>query len=80
MTLNDLKTPHTCVVSRITAQGLLGQRLCDLGLYPGSPLLFVRRAPMNDPVHVQVGSYHVALRSNEAKHILIESAKPVEKR
>lgn len=76
MTLNDVKSRSHCKVSRVTAGGMLGQRLSDLGFCPGVTVLFVRRAPLRDPVHVQIGSYHVALRCHEAGQIEIESAKP----
>ncbi|RRD69203.1 MULTISPECIES: FeoA family protein [unclassified Desulfovibrio] len=77
MTLNDLQTTARCTVARVTAGGMLGQRLCDLGFCPGVRVLFVRRAPLRDPVHVQIGSYHVALRGEEARQIEVESVQSV---
>lgn len=73
MTLNDVHSMSLCTVARITADGMLAQRLCDLGFCPGVTVLFVRRAPLRDPVHVQLGSYHVALRGAEARHIELAS-------
>lgn len=72
MTLNDLNASNICLVEQVTAPGILGQRLCDLGLCPGVRVMFVRRAPLRDPIHVQVGSYHVALRAAEAGHVRVK--------
>ncbi len=73
MTLNDMQTASLCRVSRVTAAGVLGQRLSDMGFCPGADVLFVRRAPLNDPVHVQIGSYHVVLRAAEAGAVEVEA-------
>ncbi len=79
MTLNDMRSSHICLIEHVTAPGRLGQRLCDLGLCPGVQVMFIRRAPFFDPVQVQVGSYHIALRAAEARHVhvrVLEKAKP----
>ncbi len=76
MTLDDVRTKALCTISRVTAGGMLGQRLSDLGFCPGVKVLFVRRAPLMDPLHIQVGSYHVALRGEEARQIEIEAPQP----
>ncbi|MCR5814436.1 MAG: ferrous iron transport protein A [Desulfovibrio sp.] len=69
MTLNELKKKMPCRVTRVNAKGMLGQRLADMGFCPGEEILFVRKAPLGDPIHVQMGTYHVALRLAEAKEI-----------
>lgn len=71
MTLNDMQFPCVCRVVGVTAEGSLGQRLCDMGLCPGTDVYFVRSAPLYDPIHVRVGSYHVALRRAEAQHVQV---------
>lgn len=72
MTLNELNTQTPCRVTRVNAKGMLGQRLADMGFCPGEEILFVRKAPLGDPVHVQLGTYHVALRMAEAREIEID--------
>lgn len=78
MTLDDVRSMARCRVERVTAEGMLGQRLSDMGFCPGICVLFVRRAPLRDPIHVQIGSYHVALRSDEARYIELASCTPCE--
>ncbi len=80
MTLNELNRQMPCRVKRVNAKGMLGQRLADMGFCPGEEILFVRRAPLGDPVHVQMGTYHVALRKAEAREIEIEEIKHQESR
>lgn len=80
MTLNDVQKTSRCRVSRVTAGGMLGQRLSDMGFCPGTDILFVRRAPLQDPIHVQIGTHHVALRRNEARFVELTFFMPVNER
>jgi len=72
MTLNELQPGVSCIMTDITAEGALGQRLMDLGFYPGAEIEVVRNAPLVDPVELQLDGYHVSLRHSEARHIKVE--------
>ncbi len=69
MTLNDIIHTSELMVTDITVAGSLRQRLYDMGVCPGTKITFVRAAPLNDPIQVQIGNYHVALRRSEAKFV-----------
>lgn len=71
MTLNDMKKAGTVTVTEVAVGGSLGQRLCDMGLCPGTQITFIRSAPLFDPIHIRVGRYHVALRRSEAKFVKV---------
>ena len=72
MTLNELEPGTACTMTDVTARGSLGQRLMDLGFYPGAEIEIVRNAPLVDPVELHLDGYHVSIRHNEAKHIEVE--------
>ena len=72
MTLDELKPGTACVMADLTAEGALGQRLMDLGFYPGASIEIVRNAPLVDPVELRLNGYHLSLRHNEAKHIEVK--------
>ncbi len=69
MTLNDITRSAELLVTGITVTGSLRQRLYDLGICPGTKITFIRTAPLADPIQVQIGNYHVALRKSEAKYV-----------
>ncbi len=69
MTLNDIKDSMELLVTNISITGSLRQRLYDLGICPGTKITFVRTAPLADPIQVQIGNYHVALRKSEAQYV-----------
>lgn len=47
-------------------------RLYDLGIYPGQTLKMLRKAPLGDPMIVEIDDQLVMLRLSETKLITIE--------
>jgi Fe2+ transport system protein FeoA len=41
-------------------------RLMEMGLFEGSTVKVLRRAPLGDPMEIQVGDYRLSLRREEA--------------
>ena len=72
MTLDDMKPGSECLVKKLTARDKLGQRLTDMGVYPGLKLKVIRNAPLKDPMEVDLEGYHVSLRHEEAKFVEVE--------
>ena len=52
MTLSGMVPGDTGSVRDLSATGALGQRLMDLGFYPGARVRVVRNAPLVDPVEI----------------------------
>lgn len=73
MTLDQLTLGQTCVITGLTASKSKRRRMMDMGLTIGTAVLYVRRAPMGDPIELKVRGYHVSLRSNDAKDIVISN-------
>lgn len=59
-------------MARLKATGPARRRLQDMGLVPGVEVAVVRLAPLGDPVEIMVRGYHLSLRRDEARDILIE--------
>ena len=69
-TLNDIAPGDGCAIRRLNARGSLGQRLMDLGFFPGVRVTVIRNAPLVDPVDLEMeDGYHVSIRHDEAKAI-----------
>jgi ferrous iron transport protein A len=73
MTLEDIKPGNSCVVRDVTAQGPLGQRLMDLGFFPGVHIDVIRNAPLVDPVEVKLDGFSVSIRHEEAAAIEVNA-------
>ena len=71
--LNEMKPGEKGRVWKITGQGSLKRRLLDMGVIPGSPVEVVKVAPLGDPIDVRIKGYHLSLRKEEAKDILVKA-------
>jgi Fe2+ transport system protein FeoA len=45
-----------------------------MGVVPGTEVEVVRVAPLGDPVALLIRGYHLSLRKEEAREILVEKA------
>lgn len=70
--LSDLKMHEKAKVSQIVGEGQLRRKLLDMGIVSGSEIEIVKLAPLGDPVGVKIKGYHLSLRKEEAKQILVE--------
>ncbi|MHC1713717.1 MAG: ferrous iron transport protein A [Solidesulfovibrio sp.] len=61
-----------CIRS-VSAKGEMGRRIRDMGLVPGTVLMVVGRAPLNDPVAVRMKGFTLSLRNCEADYITVEA-------
>lgn len=71
-TLSTLKPGDQGIVKKINAQGSLKQRLLDMGIVAGSTFEVVKLAPLGDPIDIRIKGYHLSLRKEEAKSIIVE--------
>jgi Fe2+ transport system protein FeoA len=72
MTLADLKRGESATVVRVRASGPTRQRLLDFGFRPGEIVKVVRRAPLTDPIELQIHGSYLSLRCAEADLISVE--------
>lgn len=59
-------------IARIEGAGPVPRRLMELGLVPGTEVRVVRRAPLGDPLEIEVRGVRLALRESEARTIHVE--------
>jgi ferrous iron transport protein A len=72
MTLDQLKDGEAAVVSRLALEGEAAVRLMEMGLFEGARLTVLRRAPLGDPIEIQLGDYRLSLRQAEARGVELE--------
>ena len=70
--LADLRVGQSATVAGI-APGPLRLRLHELGFVPGARVRLVRRAPLRDPLQVEVCGYHLSLRVSEARGVRVDA-------
>lgn len=73
MTLLELREGQSAKITKIGGRGAIRQRLLDMGVTRGTPVLVERRAPLGDPIEVSIKGYHLAIRKDEARHIEVDA-------
>ena len=74
MTLNDLKTGSSGIITAVGGDGPLRCRLLDMGLIPHTRVTLQKVAPMGDPIEIRVRGYELTLRVEEAQKIEVKEA------
>ena len=71
MTLDELKTGESAIISKIRGYGAFRKRVTEMGFIRGRRIDAVQAAPTHDPVRYTIMGYEVLLRRAEAKYIEI---------
>ena len=70
--LSELKPGEEGVIVKVEGRGPAVRRMADMGLLPGVRVRVLRRAPLGDPVELEVKGYNLSLRRDEARLMLVE--------
>ncbi|MFM1651664.1 ferrous iron transport protein A [Brevibacillus sp. B_LB10_24] len=73
MLLSDCSIGKKAKITAMSLADSFSRRMMDLGLMPGTEVQVVRKAPLGDPIVVQVRGYQVSFRMSEASCIEIEA-------
>lgn len=70
--LNSIANGTTVLVKSIKASDLK-VKLLEMGFCEGKELRVLYRAPLGDPMAIDIGGYTLSLRNEEAEQIEVES-------
>lgn len=73
MTLADVAIGGTAIVVGVDAPRPLALRLMELGLVAGTHVLVRRRAPLGDPLELELRGYSLSIRRDEARRIAVRA-------
>ena len=69
--MRQMRKNQTGVITSVKAVGVLGRRIREMGLVPGTEITIQGRAPLNDPVALRLMGGTLTLRNNEADYIMV---------
>ena len=69
--MRQMKKNQSGVIASVKAGGILGRRIREMGLVPGTKITIQGRAPLNDPVALRIMGGTLTLRNSEADHIMV---------
>lgn len=60
-------------VKRVAGDGRVRRRLFDMGVTPGAGLVMRKKAPLGDPIEINIRGYELTLRLTEAECVIVET-------
>ena len=72
MTLNELRTGASGIITAVGVEGVLRRRLLDMGLTPRTLVMVRKVAPMGDPIEIRLRGYELTIRLEEAAKIQVQ--------
>ena len=69
--LSDLQPGDCATVVELTSKGAIKQRLLEMGFTRGTVVKVEKYAPMGDPIEFVIKGYHLSLRKEECRCILV---------
>ena len=70
--LSDFSVGETGKIGQVKGEGRIRRRLFDMGVTPGAAVLMRKKAPLGDPIEVNIRGYELTLRKTEAACVLME--------
>ncbi|HUY35342.1 MAG TPA: FeoA family protein [Pirellulales bacterium] len=70
--LADVSLGAKAVVRGVTGGDDVSLRLLEMGLTPGVEVRLVGRAPLGDPLELEVRGYRLSVRKSEAARVEVE--------
>ena len=74
-TLDTFSVGETGIIKTVAGEGKIRRRLFDMGVTPGAQVTLRKKAPLGDPLEVNIRGYELSLRKTEASCVLMEVAK-----
>lgn len=72
--LSELKPKEKGTIVKVGGGGAVRRRIMDMGIVAGTQVEVIKVAPLGDPVDLLIKGYHLSLRKEESKDILVETA------
>lgn len=70
--LVDFQIGETGQIKKVEGEGKLRRRLFDMGVTPGAVVTLRKKAPLGDPIEVNIRGYELTLRKSEASLVTLE--------
>jgi ferrous iron transport protein A len=69
--LSQLRSGQRAIIKDFDNQEI-HLKLMEMGCLPGEEIMIEKKAPLGDPVSVNVAGYTLSLRKNEADQIIVD--------
>jgi len=70
--LSEFRVSETGIVDIVNGEGKVRRRLFDMGITPGCEITLRKKAPLGDPLEIQLRGYELTLLKAEASLVVME--------
>ena len=70
--LKELDVGESGIIDSVGGEAKIRRRLFDMGVTPGAKVTMKKRAPLGDPIEVNLRGYELSLRKSEADEVMTE--------
>ena len=70
--LSDFTVGQRGKIVKVNGDGAIRRRLFDMGVTPGADVMLRKKAPLGDPIEVNLRGYEPTLRKAEAACVEVE--------
>jgi len=77
MTLNDLYTGESGIITRVRGRGAFRKRITEMGFVKGKLVTVIKTAPLMDPVEFRILESNVSLRRSEAELVEVVTGQEI---
>ncbi|MBR1888814.1 MAG: FeoA domain-containing protein [Candidatus Methanomethylophilus sp.] len=75
-TFKDMAVGDVAVVTNVSGSGQLRKRMLDFGLTRGAKVELIRKAPLGDPIEIQLRGFRLTIRKVEADIVELDIITP----
>ncbi len=72
MKLSELAVGKKAKILKVNGEGILRDRLLDMGLIPRTVVMIRKKAPLGDPIEITLRGYELTIRLQEASYIEVK--------
>ena len=72
-TLSYLQPGQEAIITKVKGYGAFRKRITEMGFVPGTAVKIIKKAPLGDPMELELMGYRISLRKREADLIEIVS-------
>ncbi len=73
MKVSEMEIGQVGIIKAVLGSGNLRHRLLEMGIIPGTSLTLVKKAPLGDPIQIQIRNFYLSIRKADAEMIEIEA-------
>ena len=70
--LSEFRVGETGIVDIVNGEGKVRRRLFDMGITPGCEITLRKKAPLGDPLEIQLRGYELTILKAEASLVVME--------